>query len=109
MELASKRDTLMHLFDAARVEGVAYLFALIALGRITVPELSDLSGDERHRIGRYLHRLETRGFAMRVQHGHGELWCPTPRALELFGASPGNLLVDFVPANSSSSLPLSGR
>ena len=101
-----RRETLTHLFDAARVEGLAYLFALIALGRITVPELSDLSGDERHRIGRYLRRLESRGFAMRTQNGHGELWFPTPRALELFGlggASPANLLVDFLPPNPSSS------
>jgi hypothetical protein len=105
MSDAPKRDKLMRLFDAARVEGVAYLFVLIALGRITVPELSDLSGDERHRIGRYLRRLESRGFAMRVQNGHGEQWFPTPIALELFGqgVGPANLLVDFLPPNSSSS------
>ncbi len=105
METDTKRDSLVRLFDAARVEGVAYLFALIALGRFTVQELSDLSGDERHRIGRYLRRLESRGFAMRVQNGHGEQWFPTPLALELFPADahPGNLLVDFLPANPSSS------
>lgn len=101
----TKRDSLTRLFDAARVEGVSYLFALIALGRFTVQELSDLSGDERHRIGRYLRRLESRGFAMRVQNGHGEQWFPTPLALELFGfsARPGNLLVENLPANPSSS------
>jgi DNA-binding MarR family transcriptional regulator len=106
--ITPNRTLLTQLFDAARVEGVAYLFALIALGRITVQELSDLSGDERHRIGRYLRRLESRGFVMRVQNGHGEQWFPTPRALELFeaGSRPGNLLVDFLPATSSSSSDL---
>lgn len=103
----TKRDALTQLFDAGRVVGVAYLFALIALGRVTVQELADLSGDERHRIGRFMRRLESRGFVIRVQHGHGEMWNPTPKALALFGAPPvalsANLLVDFLPANPSSS------
>ena len=96
----SGREALTRLFDSARVNGVAYLFALIVLGRASIPELVDLCGDERHTVGRYLHRLESRGFAVRVQDGRGELWHPTPLALQLFGA---RLLVEKLPALPSSS------
>lgn len=100
MEPAAKRDVLMHLYDSARVEGVSYLFALIALGRFTISEMVDLSGDERHRIGKYMRRLESRGYAQRVQTGRDELWYPTPRALELL---TGKMMVDFLPSLPSSS------
>jgi hypothetical protein len=96
----TKRDTLIHLFDASRVNGVAYLFALIALGSATAPELADLCGDERHTIGRYLQRLESRGFAMRVQAGRYERWHPTPLAMNIFG---GRMKVEILPSPSSSS------
>src|SRR5512139_2443166 len=99
MEPAAKRDVLMHLYDSARVEGVSYLFALIALGRFTISEMVDLSGDERHRIGKYMRRLESRGYAMRAQTGHDEMWFPTPRALELLTG----MKVDFLPQLPSSS------
>lgn len=99
-----KRDRIIQLFDAARVEGVAYLFVLIALGRFTVQELGDVCGDERHRIYRYMHRLESRGFAMRVQNGRNEIWYPTPLAVELFA---GRIEVENLPRLPSSSNQIS--
>ncbi len=96
------REKLTTLFDTCRLDGVAYLFALIALGRATVPDLCVISGNERHSVYKYLARLESRGMALRVQHAQGELWCPTPAALAAFGqrqAPAGDLVVEKLPPN----------
>ncbi len=100
MDPTTKRDVLTHLYDSARVEGVSYLFALISLGRFTISEMVDLTGDERHRIGKYMRRLESRGYAQRVQNGRDELWYPTPRAIELL---TGKMMVENLPSLPSSS------
>lgn len=84
-ENPAKREAITQLFDSARVNGVAYLLAIIALGSATIPELVDMTGDERHTIGRYLARLESREFLIRVPSGRYERWFPTPKALALFG------------------------
>lgn len=96
----SRRETLIRLFDAARVNGVAYLFVICTLGQATIAELSDVCGDERHTIGRHLRRLESRGFAICVQDGHAERWHPTPIVMQLFRE---RLLVENVPTLPSSS------
>jgi len=97
----SKREAITSLFDAARVNGVAYLLAIIALGSATIPELVDIIGDERHTIGRYLNRLESRQFLIRVQDGRVERWFPTPKAFGLLNSEPMKEV--FLPPSSSSS------
>lgn len=103
MPPTDRREALTRIFDSARTSGVAYLFALITLGRMTTQELADLSGEERHKVARYLQRLESRGFALRVQSGKWEIWHPTPLALGLFGGKVDSLMVDFLPSPPSSS------
>jgi len=99
-ENPAKREAITGLFDAARVNGVAYLLAILALGSATIPELVDMTGDERHTIGRYLSRLESREFLIRVPSGRYERWFPTPKALALFGVGVHPLKVVFLPSTN---------
>lgn len=69
-----KRTKLIDLYDRARVNGVAYLFAIAVLGSATVPELSDITGESDDTLGKYLIRMESRGLCMRVRDGKADRW-----------------------------------
>jgi len=101
--MIDNRDLITALFDAATVNGVAYLFAIIALGSATVQELADLSNEHDQTVRRYLKRLESRGFVIRVQDGRADRFHPAPKALKL---SPAHLLTKFSYVGPSSSSDL---
>lgn len=96
----SRRDGVTSLFDAARVNGVAYLFAIVALRSATIPELAVITNTERHTVTRWVIHLESREFVIRAQNGRADRFFPTPQALALLGLSD---MVEILPSTSSSS------
>ncbi len=95
MELTTKRDTLMRLFDAAQPDGVAYLLAIVTLGNMTVKELRAMTRQSEPTVNQTLLELESRKLVQRAASGKADRWFPTPFSYlafhqKFFGESPSS-------------------
>jgi len=90
----SKRETITRLMDATKVNGAAYLLVIFALGRCSVQELTDVTGDDDKTISKYLVRMESRGLVQRARSGKTDLWFVSVASADLlpkiWGANPSS-------------------
>ncbi len=98
-----RRSKLTDLFDRARVNGVAYLFVLAALGSATRPELSNITGEDEDTLGKYLVRMESRGLCVRVRDGKADRWHLHPTAAATLQLPATDHLLPKISVSPSSS------